>query len=257
MKWKVSINKFIFISLCTISLPAFATAGHYYIGGSLSSTYGSIDNTNPQISYVSGVRIYDNYPINSRSVSTLGMSLNGGYEFAGDHWRPAIALGIGVYNTPVGYDFNGTVIETVTGDAPFTAYNFTYNMINTRVMAEAQFSWLVGRVSPYINIGFGPSWNRANGYTETPLSNAGFVALPPFQSKESLNIAYQVGLGVSTAFNYTNPSSEFKPERISIGYRYVYLGQTSFDTRGIDYPYSLNTGLLTSNDVYISYTHLI
>jgi hypothetical protein len=258
MEWKVRIIRQIaFSALAVISVPAFSAVGHVYGGGSLGLSYGTIGNTRPQISYVSGVPIYDDYPATGRTSTSASVSVNGGYEFAGDHWKPAIAVGLGIYHTLVGYDFNGHVVETVTGDTPNTVYNYTYNMTSTRIMAEVQFTWLIGRLAPFINLGVGPGWNRANGYTEMPLSTTGFVALPPFQSNDTLNFTYQAGFGISTAFNLTKSSSDILPDRISIGYRYASLGQTSFGTRGPAYPYTLRTGSLASNDVYISYTHLV
>ena len=244
-----------FIMLCVLSIPAFPSTGHMYVSTSLAASVANIGNSSPQITYFSGVPIMDNYPASGQHVSTSMFSLNGGYEYEGANWKPAIAVGVGFYTTPVGYDYNGHVIETVTGDAPSTLYNYTYDINSTRVMAEVQFTWL-RKLSPFISFGAGPTWNRMNGYTESPVSNTGFVAQPPFRSNTNLNLAYQVGFGLSTAFNYAKPTSDFLQERISIGYRYDNLGQTSFGTRGSTYPYSLKTGLLTTNDIYISYTHL-
>ncbi len=244
------------VALGVISFPVFAASGHMYAGASLGGTYAKIGNSSPQITYTSGVLIIDDYPLNSRHASTTVVSLNGGYEFAGADWMPAIAVGIGLYTNPVDYDFTGQVTETVTGDAPATPYNYTYNINNTRLMAEVQLTWLMRHLSPFINVGAGPGWSRTNSYTESPLTSTGFVALPPFQSQNNLNLVYQAGLGVIFAFDYANSASEFLHDRIAIGYRYVNMGQTTFGTRGVEYPHSLNTGLLQSNDIYISYTHL-
>jgi hypothetical protein len=245
-----------FAALCFISFPVCSASGHLYISSSLGGSYAHVGNSSPRITYTSGVPIIDDYPLDSQHSSTTLFSLNGGYEFTGESWRPAISVGLGLYTNPVDYDFNGEVIETVTGDAPATVYNYTYNINNTRVMAEVQLTWLMKHVAPFISVGAGPAWNRTNSYTESPVSSNGFVALPPFQSRSSFNLAYQAGVGVAYAFNYANPAAEFQKDRIAIGYRYVSLGQTSFGTRGIDYPHSINTGSLQTNDIYISYTHL-
>ena len=245
-----------FVSLCVFSLPAFAVSGHMYAGTSLAATYANIGNNTSRITYSSGVPIIDAYPLSNQNASTSLFSLNGGYEFSGVNWQPAIAIGLGLYTNPVDYDFNGHVIETVTGASPVTLYNYTYNINSTRLMAEVQFTWMMKIISPFINLGAGPGWNTLNSYTESPVTNTGAVGQPPFHSNSSLNLAYQAGIGISTAFNYANHASDFLPDRISIGYRYANLGQTSFATRGASYPYKLNTGSLTTNDVYISYTHL-
>lgn len=246
----------IYTSLGLFSMPAFSAVGHPYLAGSAGFSYGHIGNSSPQISYASGVPIIDDYPISGHTTSASMFSVNGGYEFQNKNAWPVIAVGLGLYGAPVDYDFSGLVVETVTGAAPVTLYNYTYNISGTRLMAEVQFTWLMERLSPFINLGVGPGWISANSYTEVPVTSSGFVAQPPFESQTNINFTYQAGFGVSTTFNYTSPSSAYKPDRISIGYRYANLGQTSFATRGATYPYKLNTGLLQSNDVYISYTHL-
>ena len=43
--------------------------------------------------------IIDVYPISGRNVSTSVLTLYGGYEFPGANWKPAIAVGLGLYTT--------------------------------------------------------------------------------------------------------------------------------------------------------------
>lgn len=245
-----------FLSLFFFSIPAFSAYGHIYAGASLGASFAKLDNRSPQISYLSGALITDAYPLNSTNASTGIFGINGGYEFTGINWRPAVALGLGIYSLLVDYDYKGQLIETPAGDPSSTLYNYTYSINNTRVMAEIQLTWMFCHFSPFINFGAGPAWYRMNGYTETPATSNGFTALPPFRSHTNVNLAYQAGFGVSTAFNFAGSQSDFPQERISVGYRYVDLGTTTFKTRGSVYPYRLKTGLLTTNDVYLSYTHL-
>jgi hypothetical protein len=250
-------NRFIgFISLCIFSFPAFSASGHMYAGMSFAGSHANLSKNTPEITYLSGVQITDDYPLNDSNKSRAVVSLNGGYEFPGACWMPNIAVGLGFYTTPVDYHLKGQVIETVAGDPSATLYNYTYDINSTRLMAEVQFTWMVNKLSPFISLGAGSVWNRMNDYTETPVDNTGFVAQPPFRSNTNVNFAYQAGFGFTTAFNFAKSSSDFLQERISIGYRYANLGHTSFATRGITYPFSLKTGVLTTNDIYISYTHL-
>jgi len=246
----------VFVSLNVFSIPAFSASGHPYIATSLAVSDANIGNVTQQIIYSSGVPIMDDYTVSGRQTSSSMFSVNGGYEFASVNAWPAIALGLGLYGNPIDYGFSGLVIETVTGDAPDTLYNYTYNINGTRLMAEVQLTWLMQMLSPFINFGVGPGWIKANSYTEVPVTSTGFVAQPPFQSQTNLNLTYQAGFGITTAFNYANPSANFKQDRIAIGYRYVNLGQTSFATRGATYPYKISPGSLKTNDIYISYTHL-
>jgi opacity protein-like surface antigen len=250
----MKIIRFLLITL--FSLPVFSATGHMYVGGSVAASFSKLSNGEPQITYISGGTITDTYPRNNRRESSSVVAVNGGYEFIGSHWKPAIALGMGLYTTPVGYTYNGQVIETPSGGANDTLFDYSYNISNTRVMAEAQFTWMLGMFAPFVDAGVGPSWNRVNGYTETLVSGQHFTNLPDFKTRTSTTIAYQAGLGVSALFNFGKVKSSFKHERVSIGYRYVDLGNTSLGSRGMSYPHKLSTGTLTANDIYIAYTHL-
>lgn len=241
MKYVITV-----FALSLSSIPAFST-GHGYLDGSIGPSYAKLSKSNPQISYQSGVLITDAYPLNSnRSLSAI-LSLNGGYEFTGEHWRPAIALGFGAYFNPNDYHFNGQVIETAAGNASTTLYNYRYKMKSTRAMAEIQLTMMLPNVSPFISFGMGSAWNRVSHYSETAVTSSGYSPAPSFHSQTNFNFAYQVGAGLSAAFNQ---------ERFSVGYHYVQSGETSFGTRGSAYPYRLQTGSLMSDDVYFNYTHL-
>lgn len=245
-----------FLALFFFSLPAFSACGHIYLGTSLAASFSKLGNNSPRITYDSGALITDAYPLNRNHASSPVVSMNGGYEFASVNGKPAIALGLGLYNNLTDYGYNGQVIETAAGDAPSTLYHYSYDVNSTRLLAEIQLTWLWEKLSPFVNLGVGAAWNRMSGYTETVATPSGFIALPAFRSKTNINFAYQAGLGVSTAFNFGCSQSPFLQERISLGYRFVNMGKTSFKTRGSSYPYQLNTGLLSTNDVYLSYTHL-
>lgn len=243
-------------ALLFLSTPLFATpCGNYYFGGMAGASWSDIGKRAPQINYYNG-DLTDTYPLTSRQSTTPVVGLNGGYEFTGERWKPAIALGLGVYNTLAGYHYHGQVIETASGDPSFLLYNYRYNINSTRLMAETQFTWIVRNFAPFINLGIGPAWNQMNSYAETVASENGFVAVPPFRSRTKTTFAYQAGFGLGYMFNFGCPEPAFKHERLSLGYRYANLGNTSFATRGSTYPYSLNTGRLRTNDVYLAYTHL-
>lgn len=244
----------IFILFLFIS-PVFAANGHVYLGGTIASSWAKVGNNNPQINYYDGL-LTDAYPISGNQPTRAIISVNGGYEFVGTGYVPAIALGLGIYGTPRDYDYKGQLIETALGDPSSTLYSYKFQVASTRFMFEAQFTWMLNNLMPFINLGVGSTWNRQSGYTESPVDNTGCVALPPFQSHTKTNVAYQLGLGVSYAFNLTSGILDYQHERISLGYRYANLGNASFGTRGVDYPHNLDIGRLTSNEVYLSYTHL-
>lgn len=58
------------------------------------------------------------------------------------------------------------------------------------------------------------------------------------------------------AFNFKKSISDYQHERILLGYRYVNLGDASFGTRGEVYPYRLDMGNLTTNEIYLIFMHL-
>lgn len=243
------------LALSFFSFPAFSACGHIYVGTSLGASFALLGKHTPQISYDDNL-LMDAYPLNNRRGAAPIISINGGYEFLGDNWKPAVALGLGLYSNPTDYDYHGQLIETALGDPSSTLYNYNYNINTTRLMAEIQLTWMLGKLAPFINFGAGPTWNKMDGYTETAITSTGYPALPPFRSHTNVNFAYQAGFGVSTAFNFPVCHSDTTHERISVGYRYANLGTTAFGTRGSPYPFSLKTGLLKSNDIYLSYTHL-
>jgi len=248
-------QKYIGLVLLLFSASVFATSGHIYLGGTLGASMARLGNKTPQISYDDG-NLTDAYPSNGGHSTVTVVGANVGYEFVGSCFKPAIAFGLGVYDTPTEYGYHGQVIETALGDPSNALYQYNYNINSVRIMAEAKLTWMIRQFAPYIDIGVGPVWNHMNGYTETSVDSIGYVALPPFRSHTNMNLAYQAGLGVGYMFNFVGYPSNFMQERISVGYRYANLGDANFGTRSTTYPYQLDTGKLKTNDVYLTYTHL-
>ncbi|MFI4963010.1 MAG: outer membrane protein [Legionellales bacterium] len=245
------------LGLCFLSHQGFATVGHYYLGGSVAASFAQLGSNSPQISYTSGVLITDAYPLNNTTESSAVLSLNGGYEFSSLASRPAIALGLGIYGTPGKYSYTGQLVETAAGNPSSALYDYQYSIKTTRLMAEMQMTWkLMERLSPFINLGLGPSWNQMNGYTEMASTSNGYPPLPPFLKQTQTRFAYQAVVGISLPFSCKGDGAEALKERMALGYRYANLGGTSFGSRGVIYPYALNTGSLSTNEVYLAYTHL-
>ena len=200
-----------------------------YIGGSIGPSNGNLSKRTPKIAYTSGVVITDAYPLDHKDSWSVTLNADGGYEFAGANWKPAVALGLDIYFNPQDYRFKGKVIETSAGDPSSTLLKYSYRLKNsTRLMTEAQLTWIVQYVCPFINFGIGPAWIKADNYKETGIDSTSYSPLPPFHSKWNLNFAYQAGIGISIPFNLKCSKSRFLPERISIGYHYVNMGKTSF-----------------------------
>lgn len=235
--------------------------GHVYLGGTVGSSWGQLGNSNPAIRYYNNL-LTDAYPVTHRTSATSVLGLSGGYEWKERGRLPAMALGIGAYTTPSEYHYNGTVIETSQGGPSNRLYTNNFHISTTRVMLEGKLSWLLSvrdqTFLPYIDAGIGSAWNHASDYTETVATSNGYLPLPGFQSKTSGHFAYQVGAGAGYAFNipFSQAVATFKHERVSLGYRFSGLGGASFGIRNASYPYALNTGTLTTQDVYLNWTHL-
>ncbi|MFI4956250.1 MAG: outer membrane protein [Gammaproteobacteria bacterium] len=230
------------------------TMGHFHLGGNLGASIAALGNTHPNINYYNGW-LTDAYPVDGSHSSTTIVAANGGYEFTGRGGIPAISLGLGIYGTPGNYDYNGQLIETALGSSSDTLYHYTFHISSVRLLLETQFTWNIKNFTPFINIGVGSAWNHLSDYSETPVNDTGYVALPPFESHTSNNFAYQLGFGIGYAFDCLASACGYQSERIALGYRYVDSGDVSFKTRGIEYPYSLDFEKLSSNEIYLAYTH--
>jgi opacity protein-like surface antigen len=234
------------VTLASTSL--FAYSGRYFVAGSLGAGFSSIENGSQRYTYAGG-NFTDTYRVNGKEAVTLLAGVRGGFEFDGRGRIPAIAVGLGLYDTPTGYEYSGLVSEAPLGDPEYLLYRYTYNITVIRLMLEAQFIWHAAQWQPFILLGIGPSWNRLNGYEDSPVTQLGFAALPPFATSTTTALACEIGAGV--AYQFTSQ------DRVAIEYRYVNTGSSSFGSRGTAYPFSLNPGRLSENDVLLTYTHLI
>lgn len=246
------------ICLTALSAVTFAQ-GHPYVGAEAGATFAAVGKKNQTI--FTGTST-DTYSTNSGTATTSLFAIQGGYEFAPMGNIPAIALGLGIYDMPSTYNYRGQSVQTPTNGSAASFYNYTFNINSARLMAEAQFTWAIGKFLPFVKLGVGPSWVQISNYAETPTNGTGPVTLPAFQSHTNSNLAYQLGLGVEYGFNFSKINAGFKDatgfmqDRIGLGYRYVNLGGAVFETRGNTYPYQLKLGKLQTNDVYLTYKHL-
>jgi hypothetical protein len=237
-------------------LHIFGKPGHIYLGATVNFSKLKTQNMNPSITYYNGF-LNDTYPNKNNNARAANFSLQGGYEFLGDKkFRPAIAFGLGIYTTPSEYSNSGQVIETPLGDAAETLYNYKYNVNSTRLMLEGKFTWTIRHVKPFIDLGIGVASTQLRNYSETAVDATGYPPLPPFNNHTNVRFAYQAGLGLGYEFNFSQTNSEFQHEQVSLGYRYVNLGSAELDTRGSLYPYKLNLGKASTQDIYFAFNHL-
>jgi opacity protein-like surface antigen len=235
---------------------SYSLSGDFYLSPSVAASFLSI-KSNSSISYPSGGIITDTYSITNQVKSASMINLSGGYRFKEQVKNLNFSLGLGFYTNPSRYTYSGQVSETPSGDSSYLLYDNTFRIVTTRVMAEAQVNLTMGKFSPFLNFGIGPTWNRLYDYTEAAVDSLGFVVQQPFQSKTNTNFAYQAGAGLSYSFNLTKTSTYTRPkENVFIGYYYANLGANSFGIRDATYPYPLAIGQLNSQGVYLGYMHL-
>lgn len=241
--------------LLIIFSTSFSANAHVYITGLLSASRANFNNSDPQITYYDDL-LTDTYPLRENHRTATIVGLRGGYEFSELCNVCLISLGLGIYGSPNEYNYRGQLIETTVGGPSSLLYNYKFHVKNIRAMLETQFTWIWRQLSPFIDAGVGlVVRNRLNGYTETPVDSSGYVPLSPFQSRTNSGFAYQVGFGIGYMINFLRHTSTCQ-ERISLGYHYVNLGDTSFGTRGVNYPYRLDMGRLNTVELYLAYTYL-
>jgi opacity protein-like surface antigen len=240
--------------LILMMLPVPALAGSYwynaYLGGTLGLSYAKVSDKNPEINYYG---VSDAYPTTANASSAMG-GLNGGIELTDLSEWMNIDLGLGFYGA-LAYQFRGSLIETPAGSTGTALDNYQYTVSTMRLMLEAQANFIFNHFSPFVNVGIGPSWNTAKQYKESPIPSSGYPPLPPFEERTSTSFAYQAGLGISYIFGYGSSYAVPQDQRLSLGYRYASLGNISFGSRGAVYPYKLNFGTLSANEVYLAYVH--
>lgn len=249
------LSVYILIALFFLNVSAYAF-NHLYVGGTVGANNEWIDNHSPSILYHDET-LLDEYPLRNRHNTSFLLGLNGGFEFEGNHFIPALELGLGLYATPGENRYHGQLIETAIGDPSSTLYDYRFKLNSIRLMVETQFTWSVNQFLPFISVGIGSAWNRLYGYKENPIDSTGYVALPPFKSYNNNNFAYQLGFGLGYAFNIGNNYTGHCHDRVALAYRYVDVGNVKFGIRGSDYPYQLKFRRLNNHEIYLNYTHLM
>ena len=118
---------FLFSTLFSSS--AFAYDGHFYAGAEVGKSFATVGHGDPSITYYNDY-LTDYYPVNNAHASTGVTALKGGYEFLGvGSWKkPALSVGLGLYNTPATYRYQGQLVETPLGGTSSTLYNYQYRL---------------------------------------------------------------------------------------------------------------------------------
>ena len=99
----------------------------------------------------------------------------------------------------------------------FLNYNYNWNLSSLAVTADTKLSLLnSAKYAPYVNLGFGVSFNDTESYSETALAGVTPRVSPGFANHTTTQFTYHLGAGLD--FNY-NASW-----RLSGGYEFESLG---------------------------------
>lgn len=253
MKIKLDQTKLMTLGLILLTNTSFAENGHIYLGASIAASLAQLGLNNKQVSYYSNGLVTDNYRFNKSSAFASFIDVNGGYEYSLNSIF-ALGFGLGFYNTLGSYGFSGWLIETTAANTSTALYDYAYYIKSSRLMAEMQFICrITEQLYPYLNAGIGSAWNRMNSRANQVASTNGFFSSPALQKDNQAQFAYQLGLGLTFAFDLFSHGADLPQDHLSLGYRYANLGHASWGFFGGKY---FQTGNLSTNEVYLGYAHL-
>jgi opacity protein-like surface antigen len=147
--------------------------------------------------------------------------------FLGIEWllRPNWSLQTGIeYNQPSAFSGQGTLAQGA-DIASQNSYTYQYNISNQQVLAEAKLLYnFKERLHPYVLLGLGAAFNRANGFgTNVPP----FLAFTrQYSNNTQSSFSYAAGLGVDADIT--------AHARIGVGYRFTDLGKVALGSATID-----------------------
>ncbi len=238
---KVSATKF------SPEITQKTSTGHPYLsimgGVSIAKVGKEQNDMTGETSY-----IYNGYAPANYSSGIVAYGINGGYEF---NLSPKVllSLGLGIYQN-LNHKAKGKVY-LVASDTNNHMFDYEYNLLSTRFMAEGQLAWqfCLGnktKLIPFFSLGVGPSLNYVSNYNEQPVNQNHEVAAG-FRSNTVTSLSYQVGGGV--AFTVSDHS------RLFTAYKYADLGQAHFNNK-VDASYQLDVGKTKAHEIYFGYTYL-
>lgn len=160
-------------------------------------------------------------PFENRYVDQTGIqSLFDGGVFLGAEWfvSPLFSwqLGVAGYRTS-SMDVTGDVWQFA--DPNYDNFDYTYNIVNERLVAETKLLTTVyERVHPYISGQLGASRNMTSNFDEKP-DTCSAVPGSPFEDHNTTAFTYGVGAGVDVDLT--------KHLRLGAGYQFADLGRAS------------------------------
>ena len=180
------------------------------------------NNSDTVVEYMPEVTVPDNYvTTHNDNVAILG--LGAGYsmgEAKKNSWFPTNRLGI-YYD----YYFPATSSGHIEKYQNITAYTYKFKSHSNTLWLNDQldlFNWC--NIVPFIEFGFGPSWNTAYDYNQTPVAPNPLqdrrTQSAAFKNKTHTDLAWRTGVGVN--FILSKNSDRFQ---IGVLYRYSDRGR--------------------------------
>jgi opacity protein-like surface antigen len=164
--------------------------------------------------------------------AVMGLFVGAEAQFLQD-W--AYQLGLSYFQTSALTE-NGNVYQF--SDPAFNNLMYQYQIQSRRVSVETKVSHAFRQIwHPYVTAGLGEAFNKAYGYSESPITSDAVPMTQAFGSHSSRSFTYSVGLGIDVDLQ--------EHLRVGVGYRFVDLGNAR-----------LGTTPLQSDNSTISNTHL-
>jgi opacity protein-like surface antigen len=227
----------------------FDSTSGFYVGASVGASFGKVgqDQRVVDLDSFQNKWIYD-YTKDSNKKDALLANINGGYEFALPNNFLA-DVGVGIYKPVDHYDVDGKVLLTWDNTPMGHVYDYSYNVQTWQAMLEGKLKYKIQRIIPYVLIGVGAAWNKADSFVYKELPQQGALwEKPNFGSRSTTNFAYQLGVG----FDVVVTDNDY----VDFYYRYADLGKIEFsEPTNIDFPSKFNAGKLKTQDVMVGYTH--
>lgn len=172
--------------------------------------------------------------------------IGGGLEhsFEKKWWHSNISLGI------AGYGFNLGQVQGIEypfiNAGIFDTLNYSFKVKSFALLVESRLAYQQYAWQPFIIVGIGPAWNKAQNYQEAPTNPSLSAApvSPVFRNNTKQAFAYELGLGIQ--HQLWEDKINHCRYLASLGYRYFNLGESKLGT----FPAQTSPARLQINNLY-------
>ncbi len=229
----------------------------FYLGAAAGVSLSDLQD-NRLVTYVesitNNIHGYD-FVSNGKYHPNFLMGINGGYEFRlSSHFFLDLGLGAYGFDSRIGKtSTDGKIshsikdgVSGITRDGD--SFIYSYNITSFRTMFETKLKYKIKRFLPFVTLGVGPAWNKAESFSaQTSISPPGFRA---YAANRKTSFAYQLGCGIDLQL-----SEENYKDYVGVYYVYTYLGKISFGGLEKTAGSGLGAGTIITHNIMLNYTH--